>query len=163
MVIKDKWKVFAINQLTCATNCTDLDCVALFDKLVDSNVTCLGEPGVEIWEPFFYWEFRDFCDYLLSLATTAQETESSGVSTIKGKWKKYVIEQFVSSYNHPISKIELFDKLVDGDAKFVAELYQVRFFSLYKDQNPVKMAKMMLFNAMMIQQIDNSDEGAGND
>lgn len=156
MVIKDKWKIFAVNQLTCATNCTDLDCVALFDRLVSGDHN--GELGVEdvvIWEPLMYWEFQDFCDYLLALATEAQETELCR-GRIKDKWKKYVVEQFVASYSPPLSKVDLFDMLTEGDAKFVIEMYKVKFFSIYKGKG-VELVKTMAYNAMMIQQIDNEE------
>lgn len=156
VMLKNKWKIFAIDQLTCAEDCSALDRVALFDRLVGDNHTgMIGVEGVEIWEPFMYWEFQDFCDYLLALATAAQETELCR-GRIKDKWKKYVVEQFVASYSPPLSKVDLFDMLTEGDAKFVIEMYKVKFFSIYRGKG-VELVRTMAYNAMMIQQIDNEE------
>jgi hypothetical protein len=159
MNIKDKWKIFVVNHMTFAFNCKEeFDRVALFDRLVDGNEVGLGVEGLEISELFLDWDFDDFRYYMKALARELQDADTCKVG-IKDKWKRYVVDQFVSSYSHTITKIELFDNLVEKGGGFVVELYQVKFFSLYDGYDVGRLVSLMMYNAMLIQQIDNSEEG----
>jgi pyruvate/2-oxoacid:ferredoxin oxidoreductase alpha subunit len=75
--INDKWKLFALcHVLSDYTG----DGVALFDKLTEceygeSNAV-FEEYSVIEWQPFEYWGADDVSDLIISMATSAQQTET---------------------------------------------------------------------------------------
>ena len=150
--------VNSMDQLFCEINCiSEVKIIQLFDLLVsnpDKVRETINENNLLIWEPYDYMDMVDFVDYLGLLAKTAQDVEFEvSDRTIKAKWKRYVIEEYVASYDKSISKENLFDEISKDGVEAMSK-HRVVFFTRHDGMSGKNLINAMVFQAMRLQQVD---------